>query len=133
MLFVASLKKQWLTPEKNSTADNDLLEQIHHIRSELPAITHVDNSARLQTVNANSNPRYHSLLCEFEKLTGFPVLINTSFNVRGEPIVCSPEDAWKCFMTTDMDYLVIGNLLLDKKQQASIDIEKLRPEKLIMD
>jgi carbamoyltransferase len=93
------------------------LEQINDARSELPAITHVDYSARVQTVHADTNPRYHALIEAFHQKTGCPVLINTSFNVRGEPIVCTPEDAYRCFMRTEMDYLVIGNRILDKKDQ----------------
>jgi carbamoyltransferase len=86
-------------------------------RSELPAITHVDYSARIQTVHEATNPRYHRLLKEFERLTGCGVLVNTSFNVRGEPMVCSPADAYRCFMRTEMDYLVVENLLLSKRNQ----------------
>ena len=93
------------------------LEQINQSRSSLPAITHVDYSARVQTVHAETNPRYHALLEAFHEQTGCPVLINTSFNVRGEPIVCTPEDAYRCFMRTEMDYLVIGNHILDKQAQ----------------
>jgi carbamoyltransferase len=86
-------------------------------RSTLPAVTHVDLSARVQTVARTNNPRFHQLLSEFEKRTGCPVLVNTSFNVRGEPPVCTPEDAFRCFMRTEMDYLVLGNFLLDKAEQ----------------
>ena len=86
-------------------------------RSELPSITHVDYSARIQTVHEETNPRFHQLLDEFEAATGCPVLVNTSFNVRGEPIVCTPEDAYRCFMRTEMDYLVIENFLLHKDGQ----------------
>jgi carbamoyltransferase len=86
-------------------------------RSTLPAVTHVDYSARVQTVSAGDNPRFHGLLSEFEKRTGCPVLVNTSFNVRGEPPVCTPDDAFRCFMRTEMDYLVLGNFLLDKAEQ----------------
>jgi len=93
------------------------LDQINEARSTLPAITHVDYSARVQTVHANTNPRYHALIEAFHQKTGCPVLINTSFNVRGEPIVCTPEDAYRCFMRTEMDYLVIGNRILDKNDQ----------------
>jgi len=88
------------------------------VRSQIPAITHVDNSARVQTVRRSDNPRYYDMIREFEKRTGCPLVINTSFNVRGEPIVCTPEDAYTCFMRTQMDYLVLGPFLLDKKQQA---------------
>ncbi len=95
------------------------------MRSEIPAITHVDNSARIQTVNKDDNPRYHSLLNAFYHKTGCPVIINTSFNVRGEPIVCTPQDAYLCFMRTNMDHLVMGNYLLDKNHQPDLqhDIE----------
>ena len=83
----------------------------------LPAITHVDYSARLQTVHKNTNPKLHNLLTEFNKLTNCPVLVNTSFNVRGEPIVYTPEDAYRCFMRTEMDYLAIGSFILSKQKQ----------------
>jgi len=93
------------------------IERLKLIRSELPAITHVDYSARVQTVHRDTNPRYHELIRQFEAKTGCAVLVNTSFNVRGEPIVCTPEDAYRCFMRTEMDYLVLGNFLLAKEQQ----------------
>ena len=87
------------------------------VRSDIPAVTHVDYSARLQTVHAETNPRFHSLLGAFKAETGCPVLINTSFNVRGEPIVCTPEDAFRCFMGSDIEMLVVGNCLLLKERQ----------------
>jgi len=96
------------------------LAQLSQIRSTLPAVTHVDYSARVQTVNEHSNPEFFRLLNAFEVQTGCPVLVNTSFNVRGEPVVCTPEDALRCFMGTDMDYLVLGRVLLDKKAQTHI-------------
>ena len=86
-------------------------------RSELPAITHVDFSARVQTVHADTNPRYHALLEAFRQKTGCGVLVNTSFNVRGEPIVCTPEDAFRCFMGSDIEVLVVGNCYLRKEDQ----------------
>lgn len=95
------------------------LAQLHQVRSSIPAVTHVDYSARVQTVNERSNPEFYQLLNAFEHLTGCPVLVNTSFNVRGEPIVCTPEDAYRCFMGTDMDYLAIGNVLLQKSAQRN--------------
>jgi len=95
------------------------LAQLHQVRSSIPAVTHVDYSARVQTVNERSNPEFYQLLSAFEHLTGCPVLVNTSFNVRGEPIVCTPEDAYRCFMGTDMDYLAIGNVLLQKSEQRN--------------
>jgi len=93
------------------------LAKLKQIRSELPAITHVDDSARVQTVDPERNPRYHALLTAFERKTGCPVLINTSFNVRGEPIVCTPQDAYRCFLATQMDVLVVGDCVLVKDQQ----------------
>jgi carbamoyltransferase len=86
----------------------------------LPSVTHVDNSARIQTVTRAESPLYYDLIAEFEKVTGVPVLINTSFNVRGEPIVCTPGDAYLCFMRTNMDQLVLGPYLLDKKDQPAL-------------
>ena len=87
------------------------------LRSEIPSVTHVDYSARVQTVHAETNPRYHALLSAFKRRTGCPVLVNTSFNVRGEPIVCTPEDAFRCFMGTDMETLVVGDCILSKDEQ----------------
>jgi carbamoyltransferase len=95
------------------------IEKLNLKRSELPAITHVDYSARVQTVHAETNPRYHQLLRAFEQLTGCGVLVNTSFNVRGEPIVCTPTDAYRCFMRTEMDYLVVENFFLNKREQPA--------------
>ncbi len=95
------------------------IEKLKMPRSKLPAITHVDYSARIQTVNKDTNQRYYQLLEEFGRTTGYPVLINTSFNVRGEPIVCTPEDAYRCFINTEIDYLVLENCLLSKKDQPN--------------
>ena len=93
------------------------VEKLKVKRSHLPAITHVDYSARVQTVHKETNPRYYNLLKAFDEETGCAVLVNTSFNVRGEPIVCTPGDAYRCFMRTEMDYLVVENFLLDKREQ----------------
>ena len=93
-------------------------------RSSVPAITHVDNSARVQTVDAGTTPRFHALLTEFKRRTGCPILINTSFNVRGEPIVCTPEDAFSCFMATGIDALAVGNCLLVKSEQTASGTER---------
>jgi len=93
------------------------LEKLKQIRSSVPAITHVDYSARVQTVNRTDNPVYHRLLEKFFEATGCPVIVNTSFNVRGEPIVCTPEDAYRCFCRTNMDYLVLGSWVIDKREQ----------------
>jgi carbamoyltransferase len=92
-------------------------EKLYQLRSDMPSVTHIDFSARIQTVHRSTNPRYWTLIEFFRKQTGMGVIVNTSFNVRGEPIVCTPEDAYRCFMRTEMDYLVIGNYLFDKKLQ----------------
>jgi carbamoyltransferase len=94
-----------------------LKDKLYHLRSDMPAITHIDFSARIQTVHKETNPRYYQLIEEFKKLTGYGVIVNTSFNVRGEPIICTPEDAYRCFMRTEMDYLVVGNFVFSKKDQ----------------
>jgi carbamoyltransferase len=93
------------------------IERLNIPRSDIPAVTHVDYSARIQTVHADTNPRFHALLSAFKAATGCPVLVNTSFNVRGEPIVCTPEDAFRCFMGSDIEVLVIGNCFLNKEDQ----------------
>ncbi|MDO8431278.1 MAG: carbamoyltransferase [Candidatus Binatus sp.] len=93
------------------------IDRINQVRSTIPAVTHVDHSARIQTVHRQTNPLFYSLLKKFEELTGCPLLVNTSFNVRGEPIVCTPADAYRCFMRTEMDYLVIGSFILPKVEQ----------------
>ncbi len=95
------------------------LDKLALVRSHLPAITHVDYSARVQTVHRETNPRFHRLIDAFDRRTGVPVLVNTSFNVRGEPIVCTPQDAYRCFMNTEMDCLVVGNIVLDKAAQPA--------------
>jgi carbamoyltransferase len=121
MLLVAPVKAERcreLTAEEQARQG---LERLKVIRSEVPAITHVDNSARVQTVHEETNPRFHRLLRVWERRTGCPVLINTSFNVRGEPIVCSPEDAYRCFLRTEMDVLVLGNHVLRKEDQAPLE------------
>jgi carbamoyltransferase len=118
MLLVAPVKK-----DKKINADDALkaakgFDKLKVGRSSIPAVTHVDYSARVQTIKREDNPLYYDLINEFFKRTGCPVIINTSFNVRGEPLVCSPQDAFRCFMRTEMDYLVMGRYLLDKKLQA---------------
>jgi carbamoyltransferase len=96
------------------------IEQLNVVRSEVPAITHVDYSARIQTVHKDTNPVYHEMIEAFREKTGCPVIVNTSFNVRGEPIVMSPEHAYLCFMRTEMDYLVLGPFILDKTKQPKM-------------
>jgi carbamoyltransferase len=100
------------------------IQRLNVPHSEIPAVTHVDYSARIQTVHPDTNPRFHDLLTEFEVQTECPILINTSFNVRGEPIVCTPEDAYRCFMRTEMDYLVLENCLLAKSDQTEVEDDR---------
>ena len=97
------------------------IDKLKISRSKLPAITHVDYSARVQTVSPQTNPRYYNLIKSFQRLTGCPTVVNTSFNVRGEPIVCTPQDAYRCFMRTEMDVLVLENHLLMKDQQPEAE------------
>lgn len=118
MLFVSEIRKELRHPLPEDCISLPLMERINCVRSTLPAITHIDLSARVQTVNQRNNRRFYDLLHAFKNRTGCSVLINTSFNVRGEPIVCNPYDAYRCFMATEMDFLVIGNILFDKRQQA---------------
>ena len=120
MLLVADVVESRRVPKRGDERNLPLTEWVNRPRSDVPAITHVDYSARIQTVGEES-PRYHAIIKEFEKLTGYGVIVNTSFNVRGEPIVCTPEDAYRCFMRTEMDYLVLGPFLLDKKAQPAIE------------
>jgi carbamoyltransferase len=103
-------------------APGEGFERLEAVQSALPAVTHVDGSARVQTVSREDNPRFYELLCQFAALTGCPVLLNTSFNIRGEPIVCSPEDAYRCFLQTELDYLVLGNFVLDRALQPRHEI-----------
>jgi carbamoyltransferase len=117
MLLVAPVRKE----RRIEMSDAELrlwgIEQLNVVRSDIPAVTHIDYSARVQTVSAETSPDYHDLIAKFEELTGCPVLVNTSFNVRGEPIVCTPDDAYRCFMRTHIDYLVLGPFLLGKGVQ----------------
>ncbi|HIE02521.1 MAG TPA: hypothetical protein EYP59_19925 [Thiotrichaceae bacterium] len=117
MLLVADVKPEFRLPLTAEQQDLFGIEKLNVPRSKLPAITHLDYSARIQTVHPDTNPRYYALLKQFETLTGCPVIVNTSFNVRGEPLVCTPLDAYQCFMRTEMDYLVLENVLLSKHNQ----------------
>jgi carbamoyltransferase len=117
MLMVAPVAKEKIVPMNEEQSKLFGIEKLNVPRSEIPAITHVDYSARLQTIHKDTNPRFHNLATSFFEHTGCPVLINTSFNVRGEPIVMTPEDAYRCFLRTEMDYLVLENCILDKKKQ----------------
>ena len=120
MLLVAPVREDRRLPLSAAEASLEGMERLHVPRSTIPAVTHVDYSARVQTVHAGTNPRLHRLLGAFEARTGCPVLVNTSFNVRGEPVVATPEDAYRCFMRTGMDYLVVEDLLLAKAAQPAL-------------
>ena len=133
MLLVAQLKKDKQIPMEKQEMDLFGLDKLNVKRSDVPAITHVDYSARIQSVNAEDNSKYYELIKQFEKKTGCPIIVNTSFNVRGEPIVESPLDAYKCFMRTEMDYLVMGDYLLDKKQQPEFNDDIDWQEKFELD
>jgi carbamoyltransferase len=117
MLFVADVaeaRRRRMTPEEKALFG---IEKLNVPRSEIPAVTHVDYSARIQTVRRETNPRYHALISAFRERTGCGVIVNTSFNVRGEPIVCTPEDAFRCFMGTEIEALAAGNCYLRKEDQ----------------
>jgi carbamoyltransferase len=117
MLLVAPVQKNIRKPLPENYESLDLYDRLYHLRSDIPAVTHVDYSARIQTVHKETNERYWQLIRAFKELTNCSIIVNTSFNVRGEPIVCTPEDAYTCFMRTDMDYLVIGDFLFIKSEQ----------------
>ena len=119
MLLVADVRKDRRRAMTHAEQALFGIDKLNIVRSEIPAVTHVDYSARVQTVHANSNPLFHRLLMAFKERTGCPVLVNTSFNVRGEPIVCTPEDAFRCFMGNDLDVLVAGSCVLQKSEQDS--------------
>ncbi len=132
MLMVADLRKEKCIPMSEEDEKLFGIEKLNVKRSSVPAITHVDYSARIQTVHKNTNPKYHKLISKFKEITGCPILVNTSFNVRGEPIVNTPEDAFNCFMGTDLDKLIIGNCYLDKKKQNQ-DLKKDYSDKFELD
>ena len=119
MLQVSSIKPNRRESLPSGTESLWGIDLLKVKRSDIPAVTHVDYSARIQTVHQDTNPRFHKLLEEFEEQTGCAVLVNTSFNVRGEPIVCTPEDAYRCFMRTSLDFLVLENFILYKEEQPT--------------
>jgi carbamoyltransferase len=119
MLLVAPVKQERQIPMTEAQRGLWGIDQLNVPRSDIPAVTHIDYSARIQTVSRETNPNYYDLIQEFERRTGCAVLVNTSFNVRGEPIVCTPADAYQCFMRTHIDYLVLGPYLLDKAKQPA--------------
>jgi carbamoyltransferase len=121
MLLVAPIHSRRLRLLSAEEQARTGMEKLLTPRSEIPAVTHVDNSARVQTVAADTHPLYHRLIAEFEARTGCPVIINTSFNVRGEPVVCMPADALRCFLRTNMDALAVGPFVLAKTRQLPLD------------
>jgi len=132
MMLVAEVRER-LRAANGRPPSGDLREWVNEVRSEIPAVTHVDYTARLQTVNRRDSPEFHAILSAFDELTGCPVVINTSFNVRGEPIVCTPEDAYRCFMRTEMDHLVLGGHILDKSDQPEWAEDARWQEDLVLD
>ncbi|HQF43014.1 MAG TPA: carbamoyltransferase [Ignavibacteriaceae bacterium] len=133
MLLTADVKKERRIPMTDEDQSKWGIDKLNVVRSDIPAVTHVDYSARLQTVHKETNPRYHKLISKFEEKTGCAVIINTSFNIRGEPIVCTPEDAYKCFMRTNMDYLVLGNYILKKEDQKPIEKDTDWKKEFVLD
>ncbi|MGE5316868.1 MAG: carbamoyltransferase C-terminal domain-containing protein, partial [Chloroflexota bacterium] len=133
MLFVVPVVPKRIKSLPKGYGTLNLSDRLYFIKSDVPAITHVDYSARLQSVSRLTNPKYWQLINAFKQLTGYGIVVNTSFNVRGEPIVCSPEDAYRCFMRTEMDFLVAGNFLFDKKEQNIKKTEEIRKEEFKLD
>ena len=123
MLLVDDVKKDKRIEMSEEEESLFGIDKLNIKRSSIPAITHVDYSARIQTVHKETNPKYHALIAKFKEKTGCSVVVNTSFNVRGEPIVCTPEDAFRCFMGTELDILVVGNCILRKEQQDEALVE----------
>ncbi len=124
MLIVAQVKKERCRDMDNEEKKLFGIDMLNVVRSEIPAVTHVDHSARIQSVNREDNAPYYDMINAFYKRTGCPVIINTSFNVRGEPIVCRPQEAFVCFMRTQMDYLMVGNFLLAKTEQKKVELDE---------
>ena len=120
MLLVAPVRRDKQIPLPAGYAGQSLGDRLYFVRSDIPAVTHVDYSARIQTISRTTNPRFWELVNAFKSRTGYGVIVNTSFNVRGEPIVCTPDEAYRCFMRTEMDFLVLGNYLLEKKDQPAL-------------
>ncbi len=133
MLLVAPVKPNKRIELNNTVNRLHGFDKLKVKRSLIPAVTHVDYSARIQTIKREDNPLYYDTIEAFYKNTGVPLIINTSFNVRGEPLVCSPEDAFKCFMRTEMDYLIMGSFLLNKQEQEPIEKDTLWQEVFELD
>lgn len=133
MMLVAPVHERLRHDGTGTAGGDDLRARVNEVRSDIPAITHVDHSARIQTVSAERSPEYHAIISAFHELTGCPVIINTSFNVRGEPIVCTPVDAYRCFMRTEMDHLVLGSFVLSKADQPTWAEETSWQEDFVLD
>jgi carbamoyltransferase len=133
MLLVAPVQKSRCFPRGRIAEDDDLLEAVNQKRSDIPAVTHWDYSARIQTVHKETNPFFHEVIRSFGEMTGYYLLVNTSFNVRGEPIVCTPEDAYRCFARTEIDHLYLEGFWLDKKEQPKIKDDKNWRKEFVLD
>jgi len=133
MLLVAPVQVNRCLPMTAKNQELWGIDLLNVPRSDLPAVTHIDYSARIQTVHADTNPRYHRLLRAFEAKTGYGVVVNTSFNVRGEPIVCTPEDAYRCFMRTEIDVLVLENCVIDKTHQKPLEADADWRKEFVLD
>jgi len=133
MLFLGQIRECRRKPIPENYHQLAIRDKLYTLRSDLPAITHLDYSARIQTVHQETNPRFHQLLREFKEITGYGVLINTSFNVRGEPPVASPKDSYLCFMRTELDYLIINNFLFTKDEQPQYDSLKYSGAEFVLD
>ena len=133
MLLVADVQPSRRLPVREDAKDLWGIDKLNVPRSTIPAVTHVDYSARIQTVRRDTNPVYYDIIDAFYKRTGCPVIVNTSFNVRGEPIVCTPEDAYRCFMRTNMDALVLETFLLEKPQPAAVAADESWRSEFVLD
>lgn len=133
MLLVAPVQEKRMAPLPGNYFELPLMDRLYIQRSDMPAVTHIDFSARVQSVHKETNPRYWTLLKKMEERTGYGVVVNTSFNVRGEPIVCTPEDAYRCFMRTEMDFLVVGDYLFEKTAQPEWDKKDNWKEEFLLD
>ena len=132
MLLVAGVREERRLPQPEGDSLG-MLDRLKSRRSDIPAVTHLDYSARIQSVSRDTKPDYYDVIDAFEEITGCPVIVNTSFNVRGEPIICTPEDAYRCFMRTEMDVLVVEDAILFKEEQPAWTEGKEWRNELILD
>jgi carbamoyltransferase len=133
MLLVADVRADKHLPMPPGSEGLWGIDKLNVPRSTIPAVTHVDYSARIQTVRRETNPLYYDIIAAFDRRTGCPVIVNTSFNVRGEPIVCTPDDAYRCFMRTNIDVLVLENFVLEKADQAPLQDDGAWKEEFVLD